>query len=994
MTCGRFVSLIGLAMACAAGATAQPTGALAGHVMDPSQAGVSGASITIVNEDNGFRRAAESQVDGSYAVGSLAAGSYKITVRKDGFRTMIRFHVPVDRGRTAHADFALSLGSVLETVTVEGAAPLFDREDASVATFLEREVIEKLPLNGQGVLGLLELSPGTDLVPATRGDAGQFVAGGQRPNTNYFTLDGISANNGVAAGGLPAQTTGGSLPVMSAFGSLDAMISLDAVEDFRIQTSSSTSQFGRLPGASISITSRSGSNEFHGSASYDFRHELLAANDWFANRAGEPRTALREENAGVTFGGPLWRNRTFFFSSYEHLELEQPFAWFEPVPSVHQRSIAAPWVQSILNLFPDPNGPLLGKGLAIWNGRNSRPATLDAGAIRLDQVLSSRATFFARFSDSPSSNEFGSTQVNRLDFQSWSGTAGLTLHAAPGMVIDLRANESATFAQSAWNGNGDCQLLPLVQQFLPTTPTCDLLVRFQISGVGQFVTGREGDRQQRQRQFIGDAGWKHGAHSLKFGADFLRILPVRRDHYGTLSLIADSLPALDNTSTYWIARSAPQSDATEVREFSVWAHDSWQIGPHLVLNGGLRWEYSPAPPIQGDLNFYRPDTNTIEMQDRPLWWRPYGHFAPRAGIVFSPGKSGRTVLRAGGGLYFDSSLSIATDAINSGPLSADFYSGSRFAPFPSYLSFGFMPNLVLPRVFQWNFSAERALTAQDVISVGYVGSSGGELIRREAGGPGNLPSYWIALTTNNGYSNYHALIAQYQRRLARGLEALVSYAWSHSIDNDSSDTFLLYAGAGSAASRDRGSSDFDLRHSITASFSYALPSKAKGWFLDGIFHAHTGFPITVLDADQYTGIFFMNAFRPNLAPNTPTWIDDPNAPGGQRINSQAFQAASGQQGTLGRNVLSGFGMAQFDMAVRREFRVAERRTLEVRVEGFNALNHANFADPVRYLDSPLFGQSTASLNMMLGTGSPGSGLAPLLETGGARSVEAVVRLRF
>jgi hypothetical protein len=215
------------------------------------------------------------------------------------------------------------------------------------------------------------------------------------------------------------------------------------------------------------------------------------------------------------------------------------------------------------------------------------------------------------------------------------------------------------------------------------------------------------------------------------------------------------------------------------------------------------------------------------------------------------------------------------------------------------------------------------------------------------------------------------------------------------LDNSSSDSFLFWAGSGSGLARDRGSSDFDLRHSLSASLDYALPGVAKGFSLAGTFRARSGFPISVLNSEQYAGIAFVNAFRPDLVPGVPVWIADSDAPGGRILNPLAFAATKpGQQGDLGRNAISGFGMWQLDLSLHREFRLAERRALELRVEGFNALNHPNFADPVRYLNSPYFGQSTSMLNLMLGTGSPGSGLAPMLQTGGPRSVEAVVRIRF
>jgi hypothetical protein len=165
--------------------------------------------------------------------------------------------------------------------------------------------------------------------------------------------------------------------------------------------------------------------------------------------------------------------------------------------------------------------------------------------------------------------------------------------------------------------------------------------------------------------------------------------------------------------------------------------------------------------------------------------------------------------------------------------------------------------------------------------------------------------------------------------------------------------------------------------------------------MDGMFRARTGFPINVLSAEQFMGVSFENVFRPNLVPGQPVWITDQSAPGGRRINPAAFQVAPGNiQGDLGRNALTGFGMSQLDLALRREFEVGEKRSLQFRIEAFNALNHANFADPIRFLASPLFGQSSSMLNLMLGAGSPGSGLAPIFQSGGPRSLQLTVRFRF
>jgi hypothetical protein len=1008
MNAGPLVAVLVAFLGCSSPAWAQRSAYIHGRVLDPSQAVVPEADITIVNQESGFRRVAQTSSDGEYAVGSLDSGDYKVTVRKDGFRTMIRFNVKVANLEAAAVDFTLSVGAVQETITVEGVAAVPGQEDAAIGVRLSREDIQRLPLNGRGVLGLLELSPGTNVTPATRGEAGQFTANGQRPNANYFTVDGASANTGVTAGGLPAQATGGVLPAMSAFGSLDSLLPVEAVDEFRVQTSNAMSELGRLPGANVALTSRSGSDEFHGSVVYRFRNEVLAANDWFANVAGVRRGPLRLHDISPSFGGPIRRDHTFFFLSYEHMTLRGSYVSSQPVPTDAARAAAPLWVQPGLDLYPQANGGDLGNSLATWYGRNVRPSQLDSGLARIDHALSSRATLFARYNDSPSSNEFGSTQINRLDLRFRSLTLGLTLRPGARWTIDLRGNESQAEAQSSWapagqtNSSG-CALEPMTSYLFPADGTCNQLLRFSIGGVGQMVTGREGTRTQRQFQTVESTAWKAGSHTVRFGADYRRMVPVRRDATGVLSAIADDMTSLVDKKYLWLGSSPAVRTGTEVTELSLWAQDTWQISPSIVITPGLRWELNPSPAASASTYFLDPQSGTFyDRNNRLLWPVPLTNFAPRLGAAWRVRKSGRTVVRASGGLFYDSSLSIATDLINGGPFNITYFTNGKYGLFSSLLSYAFSPNLRLPRLTEWSFTLDQALGAHDVLSVGYIGSKGSGLIRREVGGPGNTATALFALTTNNGASEYQGLQVQYRRRVLAGLQSLVSYSWSHSLDNDSGDAYLVWAGPDAGAARDHASSDFDLRHSLTAALTYELPMHPAGWArwlggwaIDSQVRVRSGFPITVLLNEQYQGISLANAFRPDRILNQPIWLDDASAPGGKRLNQAAFQAApAGMQGTLGRNSIPGFGMGQVDLALRREFRVRDRKVIQVRLEAFNALNQANFADPVKFLSSALFGQSTSMLNLMLGTGSPGSGLSPILQTGGPRSLQATVRFRF
>jgi hypothetical protein len=1007
MLTGRLATLLVFCAWGAASAHAQQYADLYGRILDTSDAGIGDASVTVVNEDSGFRRSTVSDDTGAYSVGSLEPGSYKITVRKDRFRSAVRFNVTLTPAAPSRVDFTLFVGSINDSIVVYGTAPMLDRSDAATGGLFEHDEIERLPVNGGGVLSLLELIPGTTVTPATRGDAGQFTVNGQRPNTNYFTLDGVSANNGVTAGGLPAQSTGGTLPAVSAFGSLDSIISTDAIQDVQVQTSSTIAEFGRLPGASIAFSSQSGANNLHGSTFFRVRNELLNANDWFANQAGINRSPLRLYDITQTLGGPIKRNRTFFFLSYEHLALDQPFVWQQPVPALLAGQAVGAWAVPLLQLFPPANGATFANGIGVWTGRTNAPAALTTGGLRIDQAITSRVSLFGRYNDSPSINNFGSLDVNRLDLREQSLTLGVDVRPTAALSFDFRVNESQSTAHSVWLQNTGqtspgCPLSSLLTAYPASGATCDSLMQFTIAGVGTLESGREGDRKQRQFQVVQSAAWHRGRHSAEIGADYRSITAVRRDAGGTLSILADQIADVASADLPYVGTTSPINQTVSLPELSLWAEDTWQVSRRLTIAVGLRWEYSPSPFTSGTTWSYDPTVSEFVpiVNPQPVWKTSVRDFAPRLGLAWRLTGNGRTVLRAGGGVYYDSSMSIAADVLNGGPLTIAKYQTTRGIFTSTVLGYGFAPRLRLPEINQGNFSLEHGFGEHDVLSVGYIASAGHGLIRREIGGPGSLPSLLVALTTNDGFSKYHSLQVQYRRRFVHGLELQGSYTWSHSIDNDSSDAFLTWAGAGS----DLGNSDFDLRQTLNLSGSYQFtrrdgahfPGRALGgWSLSTIFRARTGFPITVQQSEEYEAISLINAFRPGYLGGQPLWITDPNSPGGRRLNPDAFLALPpGVQGNLGRNVINGFGMYQLDLAASRDFRLNDRASIQVRGSAFNALNHANFADPVKFLDSPLFGQSTSMLNMMLSTGTPGTGLSPILQTGGPRSLQLSLRLRF
>ena len=982
---------------------------LAGMIHDPTDAAVPEASVTVVNQETGFHRLVMSRSDGTYSVVSLEPGIYKITVRHPGFRTLIRLGVRVDALQPVRVDFNLPLGSMQESITVQDSPSVPLSEGTAAGTLLTADEMDHIPSNGGGLTRLLEFAPGTIITPATRGEPGQFTTGGQRPNANYFAVDGVSGNTGVSAGGLPAQTTGGSLPAMTAIGSLHSLLPLDATAEFRVQTSTTAPEFGRLPGAQVVLTSRSGGSDFHGSAFGDFRNENLDANDWFANAQGLGRTPARMQDFGGTLGGPLVHNRTFFFVSYEGMRLQAPFVWREPVPDASARASSPSWARPLLSLFPEANGSELGSGLAEWTGQASRPSQFDALNVRIDHALTSRITLFGRYGQTPSSSQFGATQVDQIAMQSRGVTLGADVLLRSNLTMDLRANTSQASLASSWGTDGStpCDLQPVVTALLRVPNACGYLLRFSIAGVGQVVSGDEARQSQAQWHVAPSLLWSPGGHEIRLGADYLQIRPARSSTNKTLGVIADSFQNTVDPNDLWLAVAGPQTSHSVLKEDSLFVQDTWRIHPRFTASFGLRWEFTPplelASTSRSPFSFAGSPSYIFSGQ-KAIWQRTYGNLAPRFGVAYRPSAHGRTVLRAAWGVYFDSSLSIATDLVNGGPFSLSQYISPQHAPFTSLLSFGFMPDLQLPSVKQWSSTVEHAFGERHTVSATYEGASGVDLLRRELGGAQYSQLLQLALATNHGFSNYNALDLQYRLQAWHRLSALASYSWSHSIDNGSSDSMLFWAGSGLTSNSDRASSDFDVRHAFQAVFSYEAPagpassafrSLVRGWGLEWMIHARTGFPVGVLDADYAMGLSFANVFRPDLIPGQPIWISDSSVPGGRRLNRAAFQPApAATQGNLGRNAIAGFGMSQIDLAVRRDFPIRERQSLQFRLEAFNLLNHPDYGDPNQFLSSPLFGQSASMLNMMLGTGSPGSGLTPLFQSGSSRSIQIVLRYRF
>jgi hypothetical protein len=543
-----------------------------------------------------------------------------------------------------------------------------------------------------------------------------------------------------------------------------------------------------------------------------------------------------------------------------------------------------------------------------------------------------------------------------------------------------------------------------------------------------------------------------GTHNLKFGVDYRRLRPSFSPAlYTQEPIYGDALSAAANDLLG--ARIFSARDSTLLlHNLGVFAQDTWRATPRLTLTYGLRWELDFAPSSAGGAAL--PAVTGYELSNlsnlalapagTPPFATTYGNVAPRLGLAYQFLQRGdwNAVLTGGLGVFYDLATSQVGDALGidypfgatriafgpplggtaTFPLSPTDAAPVSITPdelsSPGAMLTVLDPRLKLPYTLQWNVALQQQMGKDQSLSVSYVGSGGRRLIQSANVSSPNQSFYRANLIGNTATSNYNALQVQFQRRLSNGLQALASYTWSHSIDDGSVGAFGIGSNSlvpGLAARTNRGPSDFDTRNTFSAGLTYDVPSpKANalskavlgGWSLENAIHVWSAPPVNV----YYSAFFFsLGAFtqvRPDLVPGMPLYLFGRQYPGGKALNPAAFTSpptdSNGnptRQGDLGRNALRGFGAAQWDFAVHRDFPIHESLKLQFRAEMFNVLNHPNFGPPVGDLQSPQsvnpqFGLSTQTLADSLGGPAGLGGFNALYQVGGPRSIQLALKLFF
>jgi hypothetical protein len=1024
---------------------AQSTGAtLTGHITDPSRALIVDAKVVAINDGTNVRYESTTNSSGEYHLTNLPPGPYHLEIGKAGFKTLFKPDLLLHVQERLNIDFAMTVGPVSEQVTVEGGAPLLNTETSTVSSVVDHQFVDNLPLNGRTFQTLIQLTPGVVITPTRFDDQGQFSVNGQRADANYFTVDGVSANFGVTGLLQMVQSASGALPALSASGGTNSLVSVDAMQEFRIQTSSFAPEFGRTPGGQVSIVTRSGTNSFHGSLFEYFRNDVLDARDWFVNFNGLAKPQERQNDFGGVVGGPVIKDKTFFFFSYEGLRLRQPSTQQSVVPDTQSRQQAPAAIQPYLNAFPIPNGGSLGAGRAQFNASFSNPSSLDATSVRIDHVLNSKMSLFGRYNYSPSSVDQRSppfagpvlSMTNSLASAVHTFTAGFTQLIKPEISNEVRANYSNHRVTTKWvmDDFGGAVPPPDSVLFPSGVSSANGIFGLFIAGVAQYNQGKQGISEQRQVNLIDNLSLTKGSHQMKFGVDYRWLAPFSspfsyRQFVVLSGVTATPGGALSGTAAL-AATIALQSNALLSQNFSLYGQDTWKVTPRLTLTYGLRWDVNPA--IKGKNSAEDPFTvtgldnpTTIALAPRgtPLYEITYGNFAPRVGLAYQlRGLRGwDAVLRAGFGMFYDLgqgplggvssffpyiALKIIQPSPVPFPLSAQDAAPPALSINPPVVTILVADqHLKLPRTYQWNVVWEQSIGSSQSVSLTYVGATGRDLLRTTQLFNPNADFQTVQVTDNSATSDYHALQVKFERRLSHGLQALASYTWSHSIDIASTDAGTNRSTPDLIAdpNLDRGSSDFDTRHSFTAGVTYDLPSPGSqkmvraifgGWSVDSFVFARSAPPVDVMGTSFSAAGVSLNA-RPNLNPGVALELFGSQYPGGKIFNSAAFTPAPvGQQGNFGRNVLRGFGAWQADVALQRLFPVTERMRLNFRGEFFNIFNHPNFGNPINTLTSPLFGRSTQTLANSLGSGGANGGLNPLYQIGGPRSIQFALKLQF
>jgi Carboxypeptidase regulatory-like domain/TonB dependent receptor-like, beta-barrel len=982
---------------------AQSTASIEGLISDQHGAVIAGAVINLHNDGIGVTRRAITDLSGRYQIAAIPIGDYRLEVQAQGFRTAILQHVRIEVGRKLTQDFQLQVGDVSQEVTITTTkGDLIERATISVGHMIDREKVQTLPLNGRYFLDLGLFVPGS--VTPTQGafssapirGLGSFsiTTGGNREETVNYVINGITLNN----------LTNGSITFQPSIG---------ALQEFKVDNSTPSAEYGQSSGAVVNIATRSGRNGFHGEVFEFFRNDVLDARNFFSFTSSKPPPFKRNQFGGQ-LGGPIVKDKAFFFLSYEGLRQRQQLNINGLVLSDSQRALATePVIAKLLTVIPRANfvdasgtSRFVGAARASVNtDQFSIDVSYNLGVVdRLHGYYSGYRTIL----NEPTRNGntvpgFGNTTLQFRQVFTLNETHIFSSTLVNELRLGFNRFSSATTPNAQLNpvdfGINDGISEPI------GLPQIAVAGGLNFGGPSINPSGR-GDTTF----VVGDSlNYHRGGHSIKLGGEFRQFLNNNFRH-GTGNFNFPTVAAfLAQTANAFGVILGSQSSSIVQPAFGFFVQDNYKVWPTLTLELGLRYEWNITPTERYDrFIVFDPLTSSlvrVGSQIDEVYHQNNKNLQPRVGFAWDPFGDGKTSIRAAYALQTDQPMTSVVIGTTTNPPLAIPLSFSGPIRLDNAINLagpaGLAPQSIAhdfdnAYLQSWNFNMQRQLLGNLALMVGYFGSKGTHLIsRRNINQPMNGVRPFASLSQSSpilpgtslgnitqvesaGNSSYNALWVTAMQRLVRGLQFNASYTWSKSLDYNSFSTGGIVGQDSYNLRGDRGLSDFDARQRLVFTGIYDLPlhgnTLLEGWQAAVIIQLQSGSPINIVTSNStVNGV--ANTLRPD--------VTGPIAALGrveQWFDTSVFTAVP-RTGSLGRNEVIGPGFNNVDFSIIKNTRMREELFVQFRAEFFDLFNHANLGPPGTVVGTPAFGQITSTR-------------FPTGESGSSRQIQFAVRISF